>query len=305
MDKKNLFDLFGIMYSDVKNVLNDINNPKKVAKQYLIEQIKENNFNEDTIKNACVIMNVKKILKRTKNLINIIDEAEQIINKDKSIKKINIPDDEWLEYFEDLSSRVSDKAMQKMWARILAKEVTEESSGITKAMLNTISLLDKDSATNFIKLCSLVYTVQVAGGNFYTIPLVLYDIDLTRILQKDGMMYNDLKKDYLSFCPTQNDLQYLSELGLIILSEADRGADIYSQEVMDLVFKGNESVLESGSIYDEEGKYYYIVTGQVNFTRIGLALYDTISSEKYPYLDILLSKFISYQNSEDYLINPL
>lgn len=190
MDKKNLFDLFGIMYSDVKNVLNDINNPKKVAQQYLIEQIKENNFNEDTIKNACVIMNVKKILKRTKNLINIIDEAEQIINKDKSIKKINIPDDEWLEYFEDLSSRVSDKAMQKMWARILAKEVTEESSGITKAMLNTISLLDKDSATNFIKLCSLVYTVQVAGGNFYTIPLVLYDIDLTRILQKDGMMYN-------------------------------------------------------------------------------------------------------------------
>lgn len=94
-------------------------------------------------------------------------------------------------------------------------------------------------------------------------------------------------------------------MGLIILSEADRGADIYSQEVMDLVFKGNESVLESGSIYDEEGKYYYIVTGQVNFTRIGLALYDTISSEKYPYLDILLSKFISYQNSEDYLINPL
>lgn len=305
MDKKNLFDLFGIMYSDVKNVLNDINNPKKVAQQYLIEQIKENNFNEDTIKNACVIMNVKKILKRTKNLINIIDEAEQIINKDKSIKKINIPDDEWLEYFEDLSSRVSDKAMQKMWARILAKEVTEESSGITKATLNTIALLDKESATNFIKLCSLVYTVQVVGGNFYTIPLVLYDMDLTRILQKDGMMYNDLKKDYLSFCPTQNDLQYLSELGLITLSEADRGADIYSQEVMDLVFKGNESVLESGSIYDEEGKYYYIVTGQVNFTRIGLALYDTISSEKYPYLDILLSKFISYQNSEDYLINPL
>ena len=305
MDKKNLFDLFGIMYSDVKNVLNDINYPKKVAQQYLIEQIKENNFNEDTIKNACVIMNVKKILKRTKNLINIIDEAEQIINKDKSINKINTPDDEWLEYFEDLSSRVSDKAMQKMWARILAKEVTEESSGITKAMLNTIALLDKESATNFIKLCSLVYTVQVVGGNFYTIPLVLYDMDLTRILQKDGMMYNDLKKDYLSFCPTQNDLQYLSELGLIILSEADRGADIYSQEVMDLVFKGNESVLESGSIYDEEGKYYYIVTGQVNFTRIGLALYDTISSEKYPYLDILLSKFISYQNSEDYLINPL
>ena len=61
MDKKNLFDLFGIMYSDVKNVLNDINNPKKVAQQYLIEQIKENNFNEDTIKNACIIMNVKKI----------------------------------------------------------------------------------------------------------------------------------------------------------------------------------------------------------------------------------------------------
>ena len=201
MDKKNLFDLFGIMYSDVKNVLNDINNPKKVAQQYLIEQIKENNFNEDTIKNACIIMNVKKNLKRTKNLINMIDEAEQIINKDKSLKKINTPDDEWLEYFEDLSSRVSDKAMQKMWARILAKEVTEESSGITKAMLNTISLLDKESATNFIKLCSLVYTVQVVGGNFYTISLVLYDMDLTRILQKDDMMYNDLKKRLFKFLP--------------------------------------------------------------------------------------------------------
>lgn len=305
MDKKYLFGLFEQLYTDGKNILDDINNPKKVAQQYIIEQIKENNLNKNTLQNACFIMNVKKILRRSNNLINIIDEADQIINKDKSSIKINTPDNEWLEYFEDLSSRVSDKAMQKMWARVLAREVTEESSGITKAMLNIISLLDKESATNFMKLCSLVYTVQVVGGSSYTIPLVLYDIDLTRIFQKDGMMHSNLKKDYLNFCPTQNDLEYLAELGLIKLSEADKGADIYSQEVMDLVFTGNKSILESGSIYDEEGKYYYIVTGQVNFTRIGLALYDTISSEKYPYLDILLNKFVSYQNSEDYLNNPL
>ncbi len=305
MDTKKIFNLFELLYADGKNVLSDINNPKKVAQEYLIEQIKINNLNEDTIKNACIIMNVRKILKRSNNLINIIEEAEQIINKNKSSTKINTPDDEWLEYFEDLSSRVSNKAMQKMWARVLAREVTEESSGITKAMLNVISLLDKESATNFIKLCSLVYTVQVVGGDFYTIPLVLYDMDLTRILKKDDMMDNDLKKDYLTFCPTQKDLQYLAELGLIILSEADKGSDIYSHDVMDLIFEGTESTIDSGSIYDEEGKYYYIVTGQVNFTKIGLSLYNTISSEKYPYLDILLSKFVSYQNSEDYLINPL
>ena len=305
MDSKELINLFEILYTNGKNVLNKVNNPKKIAQQYLIEQIEKNNFNDDTLKNACMIMNVKKILKRSNNLINIIKEAEQIINENKSIKKVYIPDDEWLEYFEDLSSRVSNKAMQKMWARILARELTEKSTGITKAMLNTMSFLDRESATNFIKLCSLVYTVQVVGGNSYTIPLILYDIDLVRILKKNDIIDNRLKHDYLTFCPTQNDLEYLAELGLIKLSEADRGSDIYSQEVMDLIFKGNEFTLDSGSIYDEEGKYYYIVTGQVNFTKIGLSLYNTISYEKYPYLDILLDKFVSYQNSEDYKKNPL
>ena len=60
MDSKELINLFEILYTNGKNVLNQVNNPKKIAQQYLIDQIEKNNFNDDTLKNACMIMNVKK-----------------------------------------------------------------------------------------------------------------------------------------------------------------------------------------------------------------------------------------------------
>lgn len=302
VDPKDIFAIFDKIYANGKVAIEEFNNPKKTAQRYLIEQIEKNNLNQDTLTNACMIMQVNKILKKSKNFINIVNETSRIMDQ---TKQINTPDEDWLLYFEELSSNVSNEALQKMWARILAKEMTDSSSGITRAMLNTISLLDKKSAEDFIKLCSLVYEVEVVGGNSYTIPFVLYDIDLYRVLPKNDPLAKLVSNDYLSYCPSQVDLQYLDDLGLIRLAEADRGSDIYSQEAMSLVFKGINKSIKSGSIYDEDGHYYYIVTGQVNFSSLGLALYHSVSSTKYPYLDVLLEEFVLFQNSEEYKKNPL
>lgn len=93
------------------------------------------------------------------------------------------PTDDWLEYFEDLSSKVSDNTMQEIWARLLTKERCETGS-ITKVMLNTFSLLDKDSALSFGKLCNLTYKLTVDDGRVRYIPLVLYDDILHGIVDR-------------------------------------------------------------------------------------------------------------------------
>lgn len=284
------------------------NHPKKEAKDFLIESIKkEGEITENTLKQVALIYGTRKIIKRAKNYYKILEKADAIIESESKDKSKYEPDEEWMEWFEDLSSRISNEEIQKMWARILAREIIEPNY-ISKVMLNTLSLLDMQSATVFSKLCSLSYNINVDDGRNHTMPLILYDVDTKKIeetFSDEDALYNEYFENYESFCPTQDELQYLSELGLIKLSESNMSGDIYSRYKMTLQIEGNTRVFKTTSTFDDENNLNYFVYGQVSFTKTGLAIANTLKIEKYFYLDFILEKFIEYQGSEYQISDPL
>lgn len=284
------------------------NHPKKEAKDFLIESIKkEGEITENTLKQVALIYGTRKIIKRAKNYYKILEKADAIIESESKDKSKYEPDEEWMEWFEDLSSRISNEEIQKMWARILAREIIEPNY-ISKVMLNTLSLLDMQSAAVFSKLCSLSYNINVDDGRNHTMPLILFDVDTKKIeetFSDEDDLYNEYFKNYESFCPTQDELQYLSELGLIKLSESNMSGDIYSRYKMTLQIEGNTRVFKTTSTFDDENNLNYFVFGQVSFTKTGLAIANTLKVEKYSYLDFILEKFIEYQSSEYQIEDPL
>ena len=166
-------DISDKLLTHTDGILSDLSEPKRKTEEFLYSVIKDKGqISEEDFKKAALMLNVRKIHRQLKNYYKVLEKSDTLIEKTKlPSKQISSPTDDWLEYFEDLSSKVSDNTMQEIWARILTKERCDIGS-ITKVMLNTFSLLDKESALAFGKLCNLTYKLTVDDGRIRYIPLV-------------------------------------------------------------------------------------------------------------------------------------
>ena len=293
-------DISDKLLTHTDGILSDLSEPKRKTEEFLYSVIKDKGqISEEDFKKAALMLNVRKIHRQLKNYYKVLEKSDTLIEKTKlPSKQISSPTDDWLEYFEDLSSKVSDNTMQEIWARILTKERCDTGS-ITKVMLNTFSLLDKESALALGKLCNLTYKLTVDDGRIRYIPLVLYDDILHGIV--DGYRgQTDYQKtivpfeEYQTFLPKQEEIEYLSELNLIKLSAVHDESEIYSYSPMKLTFSVKESNFETCSLHSSEENYNFICTGQAFFTQTGLALYHALAFEPYSYLFDVLKGYISY-----------
>ena len=280
-----------------KELISDLSKPQKMAESLLYSAIQQKScIDEEDFKKAALTLNVRKICRRAKNYYAILKKSDSLIEKNNN--KNTVPDIDWLEIFEDLSSKVSDNSLQDIWASILSKERLEAGS-ITKSMLNTFSLLDKYSAEAFGKLCSLTYKLKINDGRLYYIPLILYDDILHNIISKyEGRTdYSKVKfplEEYYSFLPKENEIDYLSDLNLVKPTTVHDESEVYSFEPMKCTFSVNNVSFEVNSIYDSKENYHFISTGQTFFTQTGLALYHALSIKSYKYLYNVLEGYISY-----------
>lgn len=279
-------------------LLSHISKPQKMAEDFLYSAIQTKGYiDEEDFKKAALMLNVRKICKRTKNYYSILEKSDFIVEKNKG-NQYSTPDIDWLEYFEDLSSKVSDDKLQDVWAKLLSKERLDAGS-VTKVMLNTFSLLDKYSASAFGKLCNLTFKLEIDDGRVYYIPLLLYDDILHGIItkyvgRKDYQKIIIPFEEYSFFIPKQEEIEYLSDLNLIKSVVVHDESEVYSFSPMKCVFSVNNVSFEAKSIYDSKENYHFISTGQTLFTQTGLALYYALSIEPYKYLYDVLEGYISY-----------
>lgn len=293
-------DISDKLLTNTDRLLSDLSEPKRKTEEFLYSIINaKGQISEEDFKKAALMLNVRKIHRQLKNYYKVLEKSNSIIAKDKlASSQFSNPTDDWLEYFEDLCSKVSDNTMQEIWARLLTKERCETGS-ITKVMLNTFSLLDKESALAFGKLCNLTYKLTIDDGRIRYIPLVLYDDILHNIIDryKGRMDYQEVIvpfEEYQTFLPKQEEMEYLSELNLIKLSEIHDESEIYSYTPMKLTFSVKKLSFESCSLHTSEENYNFICTGQAFFTQTGLALYHALALEPYSYLFNVLEGYISY-----------
>lgn len=293
-------DISDKLLTHTDGILSDLSEPKRKTEEFLYSIINDKGqISEEDFKKAALMLNVRKIHRRLKNYYKVLEKADSIIEKTKlSSNQLSNPTDDWMEYFEDLSSKVSDSTIQEIWARLLIKERCETGS-ITKVMLNTFSLLDKESALAFGKLCNLTYKLVVDDGRVRYIPLVLYDDILNGIIDRYRGRTDYQKaiipfEEYQAFLPQQEEIEYLSELNLVKLSEIHDESEIYSYNPMRLTFSVKELSFESCSLHSREENYNFICTGQAFFTQTGLSLYHALAFEPYLYLFDVLEGYISY-----------
>ena len=67
-------------------------------------------------------------------------------------------DDDWMFAFARHAQGVSDRDLQDLWAHILSAAATDGQRKVSAAALQTMTLLDKQSAIDFRNFCSAVET---------------------------------------------------------------------------------------------------------------------------------------------------
>ena len=122
--------------------------------------------------------------KKQQNIESITVQAAEKI-KDKEDANPEELDLDWLTYFFEQCSNVSDKDMQFLWASLLASEASKPGR-FSKKSVQFIALLDKADAELFANLCQFVF---VDRG--YPQPVILNFKE--RLYNEHGINENSLK----------------------------------------------------------------------------------------------------------------
>ena len=129
-------------------------------------------------------------------------------------------------------------------------------------------------------------------------------IDFT---EEDAMLYKNyfsINDRVLHGSEIEEELEVLQEIGLVNLSEENDESDIYSIENIEFTVSTENKKFKVLPQYDEQQEVYYIVTGCMTFTKIGLELYKALKKQivKPSFFLKLIESFMDYgefRNSGD------
>lgn len=249
------------------------------SEDYLDQCIRENGvITQDDLDIAARLYLIPQYRKRCRSMAKVIAKANPMCDEygKKTNKKPKDVDDDWLTYFLDRASLVSDDTVQTLWASIFTYECFE-GGRFRKVMLDKMAQLDRDTATAFGTLCSFTYDLSISDGRDYSIPLYLSDDILLKMINDSSTTFS--RKDmetYHEVFPTVEQLDLLQEIGLITLSPDYGDADIFGPDAMSFMIDTHQRQFSGKSLYDRKHRNYYILTGNATYTRSGLELYHAI-----------------------------
>lgn len=150
--------------------------------------------------------------KRQSNISTVVETAAHELG-DKEVQDHEVDHDWTARFFNDVQD-ISSEEMQKLWAKVLAREVVRPGSTSMKT-LELMRNLDRAAASLFSKLCSLSIYLGVGRDDEF------FDIRVSSLGGDAG--HNALKSYGVSF----GELNLLNEFGLII-SDFNSWRDIRS-----------------------------------------------------------------------------
>ena len=303
VDKNLLIDSSDKIVSHSRDLFAYLNEPYEKSANILVQGFLDKNYlDENDVDAVAVNLLARKWVRKIKRAKSIMGKANNQFNmlidrcSEADVEKIKVskPSDEWMDYFFDISSAVDNEAVQEIWAHLLLKEHLKPGE-VSKVMLNRLALLDSDTAQAFSKLCTLVYELSL-DDEIRKIPLVIYENDIRESYFSNDK-YKKLVDDYLEYCPNDDELELLSEVGLITMNLKDREYYIYFSENIDAEFSCKTTKKIIKGKYDKEDDVYQITTGYAFFTQVGLSLYNIIrdSQGEYKNLGSILSVFVDSQ----------
>jgi len=281
-----------------QGIFNHMKKPYQAGEEIISKAISENGgISADDIQAVAMQFMVRKFVKKIKNYDSIIKKAEQQFDKllEQTAENFSIrtPDEDWIEYFFDMSSRVSNEAVQEIWARILLQKHINNSS-VKKVMLNSLALLDAEAASAFKAICTLTYKL-IINNEIRVIPLVVWDYNIDNLLDGYEGDTEPFEK-YKKICPDEKDLEYLAEIGLVTTTNLTSSTyTVFSPEKSEVTFKCNEDSITIDETYNEDEDIYQTEVSFVFFTQVGLALYEAIGFPEDEALFPVLKRFAENQ----------
>ena len=124
------------------------NNPKVIAKNSLIEDVKKSNLPSD--EKYILLSNVNRITKEYYNQKNILSIAVEHLNDSSRPDDVDIS---WLIQFMDKARLVSTEQAQIIWGKLLAEECNNPNS-VPKSLLFILEQMDGEDAKSFTEVCS-------------------------------------------------------------------------------------------------------------------------------------------------------
>ena len=244
--------------------------PREEARNYLVELIQEDTKLTEKEK-VNLIFHSRKVLHECTNSRTVYEEAKKLFNSDVNEDEV---DEDWLHFFFDKAEKVSNKSMQKLWAKMLADEFNKPGS-ISRKLMHIISIMDSHSARSFQTFCLYVFeryglftpnydtkTVLIPKG-FYT-----DSFDFMRKTEEwlKNANFDNYKDLALNLTMNTGELNSLENLGLI-------------QQVPEnicqipLIYRINDSKQVYLLPQDDSG----FPLGAYSFTTEGKQLYDIIN----------------------------
>jgi hypothetical protein len=107
-----------------------------------------------------------------KNLVKVFKGAEPLLKGDPKIQDC---DPDWLHYFIDKAKGINSPEFQNLWSKILAEELNEQNS-VDKKMMDTVSMMNAESANSFTCLCRMIVQYEES----------IYDTD-EETIKRDGI----------------------------------------------------------------------------------------------------------------------
>lgn len=104
---------------------------------------------------------IAKEIKRQKNIENVVEVANQTIAEESKVSSDPVNPD-WATRFFDIAQDISDEAMQDLWGRILAGEVTRPNS-YSMRTLEVLRNITREEAQLFEKIAQYV----LYGSSYY------------------------------------------------------------------------------------------------------------------------------------------
>ncbi|PST87635.1 TIGR03899 family protein [Photobacterium jeanii] len=202
---------------------------KQLAVNYLIEptegvSLEQRTLTREKRSRELEQQNLEQIFKLTHDVCN--DESA------------HSPDPDWLAQFMAIAKTIHSPNMQKLWSRVLKREMTTPNSFSIKA-LETLKRMTKREAHAFQHLCTLASSFGnehgkklITGINYYSTSLL--------ILPKQEQRKLSLGQYQLPY----HELLSLIDLGILFSSELESG-EINSQQPLTLTYQQQHYKLQA------------------------------------------------------------
>lgn len=281
------------------------------ADMYLENRIlntKDHSVTDKDLEVAAKLYAIPKMRKEYKNIARTLKKADALFKRRVEHTKETPTDidSDLFDYIMDKAKLISSEQLQALWASLLVQSSLQPGT-LRKVMLDRIALLDIKSASLFGLLCTLTYKLTVSDGREYLFPFYIREKNLQKLVTYKNCLYNnedrklykslftldDIGIDYKNI---EDELEVLQDIGLIKISEHDDEGDVYTVEKSSFSIEVGSQNWTIHSAFDEIESIYFIITGCLEYTTIGLELCNALM-ERYPVNESFAKTLKEYQNS--------